>query len=144
METVNKEVRRRHRRSTAERIAELEAMLEKRQEQEKMLADRIRALKFGRKAMTVAQLAKAMPQVKKVFSGHQITMETVLGMALVAMDSVKKGENSVESLSEMGQKAWRTTRATQSAAVRKEEALSKQKSTKAATKKPSTRIRKTA
>lgn len=120
MEDQHKEIRRRHRRSTAERIAALEAQLEKRQEQEKVLADRIRMLKYGRKAMTVAQLAKAMPQVKKVFSGHQITMETILGMALLAMDNVKRGNTTVEDLSEKGQKAWKTTRASRPNSTKKQ------------------------
>lgn len=138
---TDKVVRRRHRRSTAERVAELEALLAKRQEQEKMLADRIRELKFGRKAMTVAQLSKAIPQVKKAFSGHQITMETVLGMALFSLEALNKGQTSIDALSEAGKNSWRTTRAVHSAAIRKDNE-SKKKVT--APRKTTTRARKTA
>ena len=97
------------RRSPSERLAELEQKLAQKRAQEKMLMERIDFLKNGRKRTNnTAELAKAIPQIKRVFHGLEITMETVLGIAVYAKESIDKGEASIETFTEIGKSNWRT------------------------------------
>ncbi|MEB8475584.1 MULTISPECIES: hypothetical protein [Acidithiobacillus] len=97
------------RRSPAERLVELEQKLAQKRAQEKMLMERIDFLKNGRKRTNnTAELAKAIPQIKRVFHGLEITMETVLGIAVYAKESIDKGEASIETFTEIGKSNWRT------------------------------------
>ena len=99
----------RKRRSPSERLAELEQKLAQKRAQEKMLMERIDFLKNGRKRTNnTAELAKAIPQIKRVFHGLEINMETVLGIAIYAKEAIDKGEAGIETLTEIGKSHWRT------------------------------------
>jgi hypothetical protein len=102
-------VKLRKRRSPSERLAELEQKLAQKRAQEKLLMERIDFLKNGRKRTNnTAELAKAIPQIKRVFHGLEIGMETVLGIAIYTKEAIDKGEIAIETLTETGKSNWRS------------------------------------